>query len=305
MFYLVVLFLIYSYNKFGDFMSRTKGKRFADKHEQKRLKKKNQIFQDDTNLNEKKSKKKKNKLFYNIIIIICLCVIAYSLYNIIKWAIENKQNNDLLADVQNLANIKHEEVVIDDNPITVAHYDFTELLKKNVDTVGWVYVPNSKIDYPVVQTTNNDYYLNHSFDRKENSAGWVFADTACDVKTSKNVVIYGHNRKDTSMFGSLKNVFEDSWISVPENNYITFANLDETGVYKIFSAFVVNDEHVESYLNCNFKSDEEFKAYLKKIKSSGNQSFDTDIENAEKIITLYTCYGMNNQRLLVFAVKVL
>lgn len=277
-------------------MSRTNGKRFANT---KSNKDNNATVCKTTNL------KKKNKKLYNIIIFICLLVIVYSLYNIIVWAIENKKNNELLTDVQSIANIRHEEIVINDQPVATAHYDFTELLQRNSDTVGWIYVPNSKIDYPVVQTTDNSYYLTHSFNGTENSAGWIFADFSCDVKTSKNIVIYGHNRKDTSMFGSLKNVLENNWISNPENNYITFSNLDESGVYKIFSVFVVNDESVNSYLNTNFSSDEEFKLYLRKIKNTSCQKFDTDIENTEEIITLYTCYGMNNQRLLVFAAKVL
>ena len=79
-------------------MSRTKGKRFADKHEQRKIKKKNSISQTDTKIDTKKTKKKKHKLFYDIIIIICLCVIVYSLYNIIKWAIENKKNKDYGTD---------------------------------------------------------------------------------------------------------------------------------------------------------------------------------------------------------------
>ncbi|MBR2704920.1 MAG: class B sortase [Clostridia bacterium] len=277
-------------------MSRSKGRRFADKRELE--------FSGDNTIQKTKTKKK-CKAIYNVIILICLAVIIYSLYNIIVWAIENKKNNDLLADMQNIAGITHEEVVVDDLSLVKTNYDFAELLKRNPDTVGWVYVPNSKIDYPVVQSSDNDFYLNHSFDKSTNSAGWVFADSSCNARTSKNVIIYGHNRKDRSMFGSLKIVQDDEWLSNPQNHYITFANLDESGIYKIFSVFVVNDEHVNSYLETDFSSDEAFKAYLKKIKNSSYQQFDTDIENTESIITLYTCYGANNQRLLVFAAKVL
>ncbi|MBQ3409655.1 MAG: class B sortase [Clostridia bacterium] len=268
-------------------MSRTKGKRFAEKK-----------------INKADSLKRKNRKIYNLIIFLCVCVIIYSLYNIVIWAIENKKNNDILNDIQSVAGITHEEVTINNQPVVKAHYDFTELLNRNPNTVGWVYVPNSKIDYPVVQWTDNDYYLNHSFNNSENSAGWVFADSSCDVLNSKNVVIYGHNRKDSSMFGSLKRVYDDDWISNPENNYITFANLNETDIYKIFSVFIANDESVASYLETDFSTDEAFRSYLTRIKNTSSQKFDTDIENTDKIITLYTCYGMNNQRLLVFAAKV-
>ena len=286
-------------------MSRTKGKRFADKKSKKSAENIEKRENNSSGKVKQTNLKKKNKKLYNIIILICICVIIYSLYNIVKWAIENKKNNELLSEVQNIAHITHEEIVINEQPVVKSNYDLTELLNRNPNTVGWIYVPNTKIDYPVVQANDNDYYLTHSFNNTENSAGWVFADSSCDVKKSQNVVIYGHNRKDRSMFGSLKNVQDDEWLSNPSNHYITFANLDDTGIYKIFSVFVVNDEHVNSYLETDFTSDEAFKTYLRKIKNTSYQQFDTDIENTEKIITLYTCYGANNQRLLVFAAKVL
>lgn len=283
-------------------MSKAKEKKFADMESEKSVE---NISEKEINDSKKTSLKKKNKKLYNIIIFICICVIIYSLYNIVKWAIENKNNNELLSEVQNIAGITHEKIVINDQPIVKSNYDFTELLNRNPNTVGWVYVPNTKIDYPVVQAEDNSYYLNHSFNNTENSAGWIFADSSCDVKNSQNVVIYGHNRKDRSMFGSLRNVQDDEWLSNPSNHYITFANLDGTSIYKIFSVFVANDEHVNSYLETDFTSDEAFKAYLRKIKKTSYQQFDTDIENTENIITLYTCYGANNQRLLVFAAKVI
>ena len=285
-------------------MSRTKGKRFADKKSKKSVENIEKKENHSSGKIKQTNLKKKNRKLYNIIIFICICVIVYSLFNIVKWAIENKKNNELLSEVQNITHVTHEEVIINEQPVVKSNYDLTELLNRNPNTVGWVYVPNTKIDYPVVQADDNNYYLTHSFNNTENSAGWIFADSSCDVKKSQNVVIYGHNRKDRSMFGSLRNVQDDEWLSNPSNHYITFANLDDTGIYKIFSVFVVNDEHVNSYLETNFTSDEAFKTYLRKIKNTSYQQFDTDIENTEKIITLYTCYGANNQRLLVYAAKV-
>lgn len=302
----------------GDYMKKTKGKRFADKSAQRKKEdkknainknststemKKNQILQQ--NLHEKNTSTKKNQnILFNLTIFICLIVIAFSLYKIVLWFIENNNNNSLLKDVQSSTLITHEEVIINNQPIEKANYDFTELLKQNAQTVGWVYVPNTNIDYPVVQFSDNEYYLNHSFNNSDNSAGWIFADYSCDVKNSKNVIIYGHNRKDWSMFGSLKSVLQDDWRNNAINNYITFSDLDESGIYKIFSVFICNDDSVDSYLENDFYSDAKFKAYMEKIKNTSIYNFDTDIENVDKIITLYTCYGLNNQRLLVFAAKV-
>lgn len=297
-------------------MKRAKGKRFVEKPSQIKKRKMEEkhiklqatgektMQEQDKKINKYQSSKKNSKVIYNIIIAVCLIVIAFSLYKIINWVIENNKNKSILEDIQAVAQITHEDVVINNRHIEKASYSFTELLQKNPQTIGWVHVPNSNIDYPVVQTTDNDFYLNHSFDKSANSAGWVFADYSCKIPDSQNTIIYGHNRKDRSMFGSLKNVLEDDWKNNPNNQYITFADLNETGIYQIFSVFVCNDEDVNSYLSTDFNSNEEFKVYLNKLKNNSTQSYDTDIENAEKMITLYTCYGMNNQRLLVFAVKV-
>ena len=153
-----------------------------------------------------------------------------------------------------------------------------------------------------MQYADNDYYLTHSFDKSENSAGWVFADYRSDcTNLSYNTVIYGHNRKDQSMFGSLKNVLDYNWLSNEDNLYINFSTLNEDHVYKIFSTFVCNDKDVGAYIQTYFSNDEEFASYIQNIKNYSSHNFDTDISNTTQIITLYTCYGLNNQRLLVCA----
>lgn len=297
-------------------MKRAKGKRFVEKPSQIKKRKMEEkhiklqatgektMQEQDKKINKYQSSKKNSKVIYNIIIAVCLIVIAFSLYKIINWVIENNKNKSILEDIQSVTPITHEEVIINSQPIEKISYSFIELLKRNPQTIGWVHVPNSNIDYPVVQATDNDFYLNHSFDKSANSAGWVFADYSCKIPDSQNTIIYGHNRKDRSMFGSLKNVLEDDWKADQNNEYITFANLNETGIYQIFSVFVCNDVDVNSYLSVNFESDDDFNKYVKKIKDMSIQNYDTNVEDVDKMITLYTCYGMNNQRLLVFAVKV-
>lgn len=288
---------------------RKKGKRFADKKtsrkvieaNRKRIQKNANKLDNDTNYKNRK----KGGFFSTLVIIICLIVIAYSSYKIIYWAIENRKNNSILNTITTETITTHEEVLINDLPIEKTNYDFTKLLEKNEKTIGWIYVPNTNINYPVVQGNDNDFYLNHSFDNSPNGAGWIFADHTCDISSSQNIIIYGHNRKDRSMFGSLKNVLEDEWRNNTLNSYITFANTKETSIYKIFSAFVCNEKDIDSYLQTNFSTNEELQSYIEKMKKSSSCQFDTKTEETEQIITLYTCYGMDNQRLLVFAAKVL
>lgn len=284
-------------------MKNYKGKRFADKNYSKDIKnKKKQLSKEQKDTNNINKNKKKSGILFNLITIVCIIAIIFSLYNIFNWIIDNRNNNSLLSNIHEQTHITQEQVSVDGTNINKLHYDFTNLLSYNKNTVGWIHMQNSNIDYPVVRYTDNDYYLNHSFNNTENTAGWVFTDyrNKCD-NSDYNTVIYGHNRKDKSMFGSLKNVLEADWYSNEENLYINFSTLNENHVYKIFSTFVCNDKDVSSYLQTNFSSKEEFNLYIQKLKNTSSHNFDINLDDTEQIITLYTCYGLNNQRLLVCA----
>lgn len=255
---------------------------------------------------EKHSKPPQSRNFViNILIIICIIVIIFSLYNIGSWFIENKKGTDLISNIQSQVTITSEDISVNNLNVKKLNYDFTNLLSENSRTVGWVNVKNTNINYPVVKYTNNDYYLNHSFDNTENSAGWIFADyqNQCDG-SDYNTVIYGHNRKDKSMFGSLKNVLKSDWYSNEDNLYINFSTLNESHVYKIFSTIICNEKDVGAYTKTQFTDDTDFSNYIQMLNNSSNHNFETDISETSHIITLYTCHGLNNQRLLVYATLV-
>ena len=141
--------------------------------------------------NQKHAKNKKNNLMLNLLIIICIIAILFSLYNIAHWILENKNGNTMLSTIQKQITISSEDVTIDNHTVKKIKYDFTNLLSTNPHTIGWINLPNTNIDYPIVKYTDNDYYLNHSFDGSENSAGWVFADyqNKCDGTDYNTVTI--------------------------------------------------------------------------------------------------------------------
>lgn len=115
------------------------------------------------------------------------------------------------------------------------------------------------------------------------------------------LLFIGHDRVDKSMFGSLEYVLNEDWYTNEENLYINFAGIDESHVYKIFSTFVCTAEEVNNYTQIEFSTDEEFSEYIQNLKSMSTQEFNTDIENTDKIITLYTCYETSAKRLMVCA----
>ncbi len=211
--------------------------------------------------------------------------------------------------------LTNEDTVVEDNKIDTTEEEneyispyyinyelvYNELLKINEDTIGWIKVKNTNINYPIVQTNNNDYYLNHAFDKTENIAGWIFADYRNNMDTiSKNTIIYGHSvRGRNLMFGSLKNVLNENWYTNPENLKIELNIKGTTYNWQIFSIYttkVTND-----YLVSDFNSESSFINYISMVKNRSIKDFGINIGNDDKILTLSTCYNDSNYRLVVHA----
>lgn len=178
--------------------------------------------------------------------------------------------------------------------------DFTELVKQNKDTVGWLIVNNTNVNYPVVQTSNNDYYLKHAFDKSSNSAGWVYADFRNDFNNlSKNTVIYAHGRKDKVMFGSLTNTLDSKWYKNQENQIIQLSTKKYNTMWQIISIYKIKAESY--YITTDFSSDESFTKFIKTMKDRSIYDFGIDVSKDDKLLTLSTCYNDNGIRLVVQA----
>ena len=166
-------------------------------------------------VNQKQKSKNKISLF---LLLIFITIMIFSGIKIIKWLKENKESNSIIEEIGNA-------VSIDESIETVDKYnvDFKSLKQKNSDTVAWIKINGTNIEYPVVKANDNDYYLVHNFSKRNNSGGWVFMDYKNKVDgTDKNIVIYAHNRKDGSMFGTLKNILKKEWQNNSENYIIPF-----------------------------------------------------------------------------------
>ena len=153
-----------------------------------------------------------------------------------------------------------------------------------------------------MKTSNNNFYLNHSFDKSKNSRGWIFADYKNKFdNTDKNIVIYGHNMRDESMFGSLKNILNEEWYNNAENKNITFLTEKGNYIYKVFSIYKIESE--DYYIKTNFKNDEDYEKFLNTIKNRSIKNFDINLNINDKIITLSTCANNNKYRIVLHAKK--
>lgn len=167
---------------------------------------------------------------------------------------------------------------------------FEELLKKNTDTVGYLSVNNTKINYPVVQASTNSYYLNRDFNKRKNSMGWIFMDYRNDAKElNKNTIIYGHNIKQGIMFGTLKYALNSSWYKKESNQVITFNTPTKNMKWRIFSIYRI--PATEDYLKTEFESDEEYMEFLNMLKNRSIYNFNVELNESSKILTLSTCFS--------------
>ena len=232
-----------------------------------------------------KVKKKKNTIFKILsffISIISIGLLVSSGY-FIKIAVDNK--NDYNESKSTSRELKNNALF--------------DLMKKNPDTVGYLKVPNTIIDYPVVKTDNNKFYLKNDFYKNRNVYGWIFADFKNEFPIlSKNTIIYGHNTSIGIMFGDLVNLLNKDWYKNEENKYIYFSTTEQDYKFQIFSVYKIKTTN--DYLDINY--DENF---IKMIKERSFMDFNVDISD-EKIITLSTCYNSTSSgvKLVVHATMV-
>lgn len=222
---------------------------------------------------------------------------------------ENQRLNEILSNQSNTSNQPVTESELNSKygqdywtykRESMLSVDFSQLVNKNFDTVGWLYVNNTNINYPVVQTDNNEYYLNHSFDGSTNVAGWIYADYRSDLTNFKrNTVIYGHGRVDQVMFGSLNSVLTPEWYTNEVNQYIKLSTPTKNLVWKIVSVYTIKAESY--YLTHNFENDEAYRAYLNTIIGRSIYNFNTDVSTTDKILTLSTCLNTSGDRIVVHA----
>ncbi|MGM9879308.1 MAG: class B sortase [Bacilli bacterium] len=246
-----------------------------------------------------KHSKKKNKkdIIYNFLIIIFIIIIIYSGIEIYKWYCENKKTDDIKKEIE-------PAIIVDKVSEDVEKYtvDFNKLKEKNSDIVAWLKVPNTNIEYPVVRAKDNSYYLNHSLDKSYNGAGWIFMDYKNKLdSTDKNIVIYGHNRKDGSMFGSLHNILKEEWYNNSENYIIQFVTENGEEQYQVFSVYQIEKE--DYYIKTNFSNDNEFQNFINTIKSRSYKDFEINVTKEDQILTLSTCANNNKYRVVLHAVK--
>ena len=268
---------------------------------------------------QKKRKKKKlrfRKWVIVVFLLFFLSIFIFSAYKLYSWHNDNKKIKTIADDVVKETKVKEKEdtentenVNPPDNKdndywnyikMSLLEVDFNELLAKNSDTVGWIQVKGTNINYPIVQTTDNSYYLNHAFDKTSNDAGWVFMDYRNDaVNFNQNTILYAHSRLTGSMFGSLKNILESSWYTNKNNHIIRLSTPTENTMWQVFSVYTIPKESY--YITPNFNSNEAYQEFLNTMKSRSEVEFSAEVNTNDKILTLSTCKDNFGNRVVMHA----
>lgn len=182
--------------------------------------------------------------------------------------------------------------------------DFERLKELNTDTTGWILFNNRCVNYPLVQANDNSYYLNHSFRGKKNTAGSIFMDCRNESFEDRNVVIYGHNMLDRTMFGSLKDIFQEEFWEEEDNSLIFLFDMDcHLRKYKIFSYYTVEEE--DYYITTLFRNDAEYAEFLETIQARSFGETDVVVTPDDHILTLSTCAGASGEKRRVIHAKLL
>ena len=261
----------------------------------------------------RKQRKKQNIVFLFLLLIFTFSLI-YSGIKILKWFKDSKAVKDEMININQIVTItetaEDKTEIIESKEeksspywdyikMNLINVDFRELKKANSDVKGWIKVNGTNINYPFVQTSNNDYYLNHSITKQNNSAGWVFMDFRNNIKSfDKNTILYAHARVNQYMFGTLKNTLKNNWLNNTNNHVIKLSTEKQNTLWQVFSIYHIPTTN--DYIQTEFNTDDEFLKFANMIKNRSIHKFNTTVNKDDKILTLSTCYG-NDEKLVVHA----
>ena len=257
----------------------------------------------------RKKKIRLKKCVWQFLMIFFLIMLTISSVSILFWLKDNDKTSKVIDDIdeitkieevdENLTELVNEDIDKESDywyyiRFPLIDVDISALKEKNADTIGWINVNNTNINYPFVQSSDNVYYLTHSFDKSYNEAGWVFLDYRNNKDlSSKNNILYAHSRLDKTMFGTLKKTLKSDWYQNKDNHIIKISTETENTLWQIFSVYDIPDETY--YITTDFSSDLEFETFLNNIKGRSLYNFNASLTKDDRILTLSTCYSKSKR----------
>ncbi len=241
-------------------------------------------------------KMRRDLIFVAVIFIMLTMTLLLSLVpNKIVETDETVTQTENQNDAEEIVHISNQPNTIDEAPVNLKKY-----MDQNSDTVGYIRIEGTNIDYPVVQSDNNEYYINRDFETCPNKSGAIFLDFRCDVNDfskTRNMIIYGHRMQDGSMFKDLTKYQDEDFFL--ENRIIQFDTLNGGYKWKVFAVFETTTDFY--YIDTDFPYDEVWLAFLNEAKNYSIYNTLTNFYPNDIVLTLSTCSMEENGRLVIMA----
>lgn len=201
------------------------------------------------------------------------------------------------------------DTVLDDTPVNISigddeeitipfKYDHQALLDINSDGLGFLYIPSLDVRLPIAQTTDNDFYLTHTFDKTYNINGCIFEDYRITDKLNANhIILYGHSMNSGAMFGTLSKYKSSYFYNYEGNDVFYIYTEDIIKEYKIFTAYV--SEPISDTYTFNFISLDGLRSYANRMKALSLYDTGVNVDKATQVVTLSTCTNNGKQRFVI------
>lgn len=231
--------------------------------------------------------------FQKILLVILIIIFVISAFIVGKWYYNTsrteKKYEDLAEKIVEQENNNNED----------SNINFDELTQINSDVIGWIKVNNTTINYPIMKTTDNEYYLKKDIYRNYDQCGSIFMDYKSNKDfADKNTVIYGHHIKKGIMFADLVHIYDGKLGNDVEIDVYT---PEKTMTFKVFSSYKTDPEDYS--INTEI-TENEFYDFIRTLKQKSERDFNCEYENTDKILTLSTCDSTGKKRILVHAALV-
>ncbi len=268
----------------------------------------------DSILQEIKKRERIRKILSLSCALIALCCFAY----LGVYAYQTKRLDDYARVQQNLKGSEHYVNVTPET--TTIHFDgqklivpeileeYKTLYSLNKKLIGWVKIEDTYIDYPVLQTNNNEYYIDHNFDQEQDKNGSIFLDKDCSIlPRSTNLILYGHHMRSGRMFGQLVKYSSEDFYE--NHKKIQFDTIYEKGSYEVMFVFrsrIYEESEIlfKYYQFINANSEMEFQSYMNEMSKMALYDTGVTAQYGDQLLTLSTCdYHTDDGRFVVVAKK--
>lgn len=257
----------------------------------------------------KRKKKQVNikKVTKDIILFFLILVFLFSAVNLIRWVIYNKNASSMakalkskyFSDDIDIENIKKDNTA-NTNKIFQNPIDFNGLKELNEDVVAWIRIENTDIDYPILQSDDNEYYLHRDINKKYTTCGWIFMDYKnTDTFIDKNTILYGHNIKSGIMFYDLQKVLNNE---LGDKVIIEIFTPTEKLEYRIYSCY--KEEPEEYAIKSNLVEESDVQDYINEMLERSEIPYNIVPDKSDKLITLSTCDSSGKNRIIVHGVYI-